>query len=36
MILQHGINAKKRFERIKDVFPKPENYLKRYPQMKKD
>ena len=28
--LQHGINAKKRCERIKSVFPKPESYLKRY------
>jgi len=28
--LQHSINAKKRFERIKGIFPKPENYLKRY------
>ena len=30
--LQHNINAKKRSERIKDVFPKPEDYLKRYKQ----
>jgi Na+-translocating ferredoxin:NAD+ oxidoreductase RNF subunit RnfB len=28
--LQHGINAKKRFERIKSIFSKPEDYLKRY------
>lgn len=30
MTLQHSINAKKRFERIQDVFPKAEDYLKRY------
>jgi len=30
MTLQHSINAKKRFERIQGVFPKAENYLKRY------
>ncbi len=28
--LQHSINTKKRFERIRDVFPKTEDYLKRY------
>lgn len=28
--LQHGIDTKKRFERVRDVFPKPEDYLKRY------
>lgn len=32
--LQHGINVKKRFERIQDVFPKVEDYLKRYPKQK--
>lgn len=29
-MLQHGINAKKRIERIKSIFPEPEDYLKRY------
>jgi len=33
--LQHGINVKKRFERIQDVFPKAENYLKRYREAKR-
>lgn len=28
--LQHGICTRKRFERIGDVFPKPETYLERY------
>jgi NAD-dependent dihydropyrimidine dehydrogenase PreA subunit len=28
--LQHSINAKRRFERIREVFPKVEDYLKRY------
>jgi NAD-dependent dihydropyrimidine dehydrogenase PreA subunit len=28
--LQHGICARKRFERINDVFPKPETYLEKY------
>ena len=28
--LQHSINAKKRFERAHTIFPKPEDYLKRY------
>jgi ferredoxin len=28
--LQHGINTKKRFKRTQDIFPKPEDYLKRY------
>jgi len=28
--LQHGINTKKRFDRTRDIFPKPEDYLKRY------
>ena len=28
--LQHSINVKKRCERIQDVFPKVEDYLKRY------
>ncbi len=28
--LQHSINAKRRFDRTRDVFPKPEDYLKRY------
>lgn len=32
--LQHGINAKKRHERIQDVFPKAEDYLKRYGKQK--
>jgi len=32
--LQHSINAKKRRERIQDVFPKAEDYLKRYSEMK--
>ncbi|MDI6905387.1 MAG: 4Fe-4S binding protein [Candidatus Bathyarchaeia archaeon] len=35
MTLQHSINAKKRFERIQDVFPKAEDYLKRYGKPKK-
>jgi len=30
MALQHSINVKKRMERIKNVFPKAEDYLKRY------
>lgn len=34
MTLQNGINAKKRFERIQDVFPKAEDYLKRYGKLK--
>jgi len=32
--LQHGINVKKRLERIQDVFPKAEDYLKRYREAK--
>jgi ferredoxin len=28
--LQHSIDAKRRCERIHDVFPKPEDYIKRY------
>jgi len=28
--LQHGINAKKRHERLRNVFPNAEDYLKRY------
>ena len=28
--LQYSINAKKRFERTRDIFPNPESYLKRY------
>jgi ferredoxin len=28
--LQHCINTRKRFERIRSIFPKPESYLKRY------
>jgi len=28
--LQHDINAKKRFERTRSIFPKPEDYLKKY------
>jgi NAD-dependent dihydropyrimidine dehydrogenase PreA subunit len=30
--LQHSINTKKRFERTRDIFPNPEDYLKRYKQ----
>jgi len=30
MVLQQWINTRKRFERTRDVFPKPEDYLKRY------
>jgi len=30
VLLQHGINAKKRFKRVEAIFPKPESYLKRY------
>jgi NAD-dependent dihydropyrimidine dehydrogenase PreA subunit len=30
--LQHSINAKKRCERVREIFPKIENYLKRYPR----
>lgn len=30
LTLQNGINARKRFERIQDIFPKPEDYLERY------
>lgn len=29
-LLQHGVSAKKRLERTQSIFPKPENYLKRY------
>lgn len=29
-VLQHGISLKKRFERVKSVFPKQEDYIKRY------
>jgi len=32
--LQNSINAKKRCQRIHDVFPKFEDYLKRYPRRK--
>jgi NAD-dependent dihydropyrimidine dehydrogenase PreA subunit len=32
--LQHSIDAKKRFERVRDVFPKVEDYLERYPRRK--
>jgi len=32
--LQHDINTRKRCERIQDVFPKAEDYLKRYSKMK--
>jgi len=28
--LQYDINTKKRVERTRDIFPKPENYLQRY------
>ena len=30
LTLQNDINARKRFERIQDIFPKPEDYLERY------
>jgi ferredoxin len=30
LILQHQIDAKRRFQRTQDIFPAPENYLKRY------
>jgi len=30
MALQQWINTKKRFERTRDVFPRPEDYLERY------
>lgn len=30
MALQNSISAKKRLERTRGIFPKPENYLKRY------
>ena len=32
--LQHSINTKKRHQRIQDVFPKAEDYLKRYGKQK--
>lgn len=32
-VLQQCINGKKRFERVMAIFPKPENYLKRYGKM---
>lgn len=36
LTFQNDINAKKAFERTRDIFPKPENYLKRYePMMQK-
>ena len=34
MTLQFGINAKKRYERIRDVFPKAEDYLERYGKLR--
>jgi len=30
IVLENCINAKKRFERTRSLFPKPEDYLKRY------
>ena len=30
VILQHRINARKRVERVRDIFPKLESYLERY------
>jgi ferredoxin len=30
IVLQHSIDTKKRLERVQGIFPKPENYLKRY------
>jgi Fe-S-cluster-containing hydrogenase component 2 len=33
-ILQHNVGAKKRLERTQSIFPKPEDYLKRYPKKK--
>jgi ferredoxin len=30
LTLQNDINARKLFERIQDIFPKPEDYLERY------
>lgn len=30
IILENNINAKKRIERVKSIFPSPEEYLKRY------
>jgi hypothetical protein len=33
--LQHGINVKKRRGKIQEVFPKVEDYLKRYGKSKK-
>ena len=33
--LQHSINAKRRFDRTRDVFPKPEDYVKRYSTKRK-
>lgn len=30
IVLQNSINAKKRLERVKSIFPTPEEYLKRY------
>lgn len=32
--LQHRINTKKRSERIREVFPETQEYLKRYPKQK--
>lgn len=32
--LQHSIDTKKRCERVREVFPKAEDYLKRYPKRK--
>ncbi|MGQ9551182.1 MAG: 4Fe-4S dicluster domain-containing protein [Candidatus Bathycorpusculaceae bacterium] len=29
-VLQSSINSRKRFERVKDVFPTPEDYIERY------
>jgi len=34
MVLQHGINGKKRCQRVEDVFPKAEDYLERYRESK--
>lgn len=33
-ILQHNIDTKKRFERVQNIFPKAEDYLKRYCRLK--
>jgi hypothetical protein len=34
--LENRINAKKRFERVREVFPTPEDYCERYKPIKQE